>query len=65
MINNLNGTVKEFAEACYNNANSIDELKEVLESEDLKLYCETWGITEVEAKEAINAAIKELESEHE
>lgn len=65
MINNLNGTVKEFAEACYCHANSIDELKEILEYEDLKCDCDTWGLTKSEAKTAIKAAIQELESEQE
>jgi hypothetical protein len=62
-IDELTGKTKECAEACYS-GNSIGELEEALAWERAdRTDCEEWGLTEDEWREAIQAALADLQAD--
>ena len=53
-----NKQVRDFATACYD-GNSINDLRIAVNSDADAIDCRSWGITEIEWKQAINAALND------
>lgn len=62
-INELEGQVKAFAEACYD-TNSISELEEALNLEEADATdCQEWRVTPEEWRQAIQAALADRKAD--
>jgi hypothetical protein len=60
-MKNLSENAKQFAEACCDD-NNVAELKTFLSGKVDLLDCKTWKISEIEWRQAIEAAIVELQA---
>ncbi len=63
MIDDLNGNVKAFAEACYD-MNTIEDLKKPFCAAN-EIDCNEWKISAEEWKLAVEAALNEMLSKNE